>query len=215
MLYKLLFSGVLFSALALACSSSTTNSTSSPGTSSVSCADFCSKIESLCGQALPDCANSCETNSSASQRSCVVSSSSCQTALACPKDSGGADGGTSGGDSGGTHACDGTKYCSDSNTSSVCTNGVTKSQPCNGKTCAGGRCGACTSANDCKSIGYRCKCADGSEQTGSVDGSCGDSQGSQKWCSHPNIDQSVCNGHGGFDSTFGYLSTGCISIVDP
>ena len=109
----------------------------------------------------------------------------------------------------------GTKYCQDDNTSAVCQSNVTHATPCNGKKCAGGRCGSCSSSNDCRSITYRCRCSDGTEKTGAIDGGCGDSQGSQKWCSHPNIDNSICGANGGLDMSFGYLGTGCISSVDP
>lgn len=127
----------------------------------------------------------------------------------------GSGGGGGAGGGGGNRPCDGTKYCSTPNTSSVCTNGTTRSSPCGSRTCAQGRCGLCTSHGQCTGVTYRCKCADGTERTGAVNSVCGDVQGSQMFCSHPSIDVSVCNGHGGFDSSFGYLTSGCISSVDP
>lgn len=129
----------------------------------------------------------------------------------------GSGGGSAGGGAGGGAgpACDGTPYCSDSTTKSVCTSGRTTSTLCGGKQCKAGRCGACTSASDCRFVTYRCKCTDGTEKTGSVDSTCGDSQGGQSFCSHPSIASSVCSGHGDLDMTFGYLGTGCVSSVDP
>lgn len=123
-------------------------------------------------------------------------------------------GGGSSSSGGGSGACNGTAYCSDSSTKSVCTNGVTRSTPCNGKVCGDGRCGVCTQNTDCRFVSYRCKCKDGTERTGSIDSICGDSQGGKKYCSHPSIASSVC-GAQGFDDSFGYLSSGCISSVDP
>ncbi len=181
------------------------------------CEEVCTRLTGLCGASLPGCSSACEANLTAAVRSCVVGAASCAEADACGRTQSTADAGAPP-DAGSTqmHACDGKKYCSDSNTASVCQNNVTRSTPCNGKTCAEGRCGACTGDSDCRNVTYRCKCKDGVEKTGTVNAICGDSQGSQKWCSHPSISSSICNANGGgFDETFGYLATGCISSVDP
>ncbi len=168
-------------------------------------------VVSLCGQAMPGCDDACSMWPEPTRR-CVAAASTCQAAEACGEerpDAGAhipADGGP---------ACDGTKYCADQYTVARCESQVTRQTPCNGKKCADGRCGACASASDCTGITYRCKCTDGTEKTGSVDGACGDTQGSQSWCSHPSIDDSVCSGHGALDTSFGYLGTGCVSSVDP
>ena len=128
---------------------------------------------------------------------------------------GGGGGSGGGGAAGGAEQpCDGTPFCQDSTTAAVCVNHRTTGSLCGGKRCAAGRCGACTTSSDCRFVSYRCKCADGREVTGSVDSICGDSQGSQSWCSHPSVASSVC-GSAGFDQTFGYLQTGCVSNVDP
>lgn len=125
----------------------------------------------------------------------------------------GSGGGSAGG--GSAHPCDGTAYCSDATTKAVCSGGRTTSTLCGGKQCKAGRCGACTGASDCRFVSYRCKCTDGTEKTGTVDSTCGDSQGGQSFCSHPSIASSVCSGHGDLDMNFGYLGTGCVSSVDP
>jgi hypothetical protein len=113
-------------------------------------------------------------------------------------------------------ACTGERICADKYTTSICQGGVTRKSPCQGATCLGGRCGGCTSDSGCQGISYRCKCADGTERTGVANSTCTDSQGTQRWCSPPNpgVD-TLCAGHGGPDSQFGYLGLGCVSTVDP
>lgn len=133
-------------------------------------------------------------------------------------DSGQVDGGTDSGqlDGGSDRPCDGTQYCEDDNTKAVCQDGVTRASPCYGKKCAAGRCGSCSSDDDCKSISYRCKCLDGTERTTLADSICGDSQGSQMWCSpRADVGSGLCAANGGPDTSFGYLGSGCVSLVDP
>src|SRR5262245_11768195 len=88
---------------------------------------------------------------------------------------GGGSGGSAGG--GASQPCDGTPFCSSDTSAAVCINDRTTSHLCGGKTCAAGRCGACRTNADCRFINYRCRCADGTEKTGTIDGVCGDSQG--------------------------------------
>ncbi|MBK8172319.1 MAG: hypothetical protein IPK60_18515 [Sandaracinaceae bacterium] len=183
------------------------------------CADACNRFVTLCGASPPACVPTCESSFDATLRSCVVNSSSCEAASACgttpDTDAGAGNDMGLGGNDAGPQTCDGVKTCSDTDTVSYCEDGITRRTPCNGHPCAGGRCGSCSSADDCRGVQYRCRCADGSERTGSIDSACGDSQGSMRWCSHPSIDASAVCGAQGFDPDFGYLATGCISGVDP
>ncbi|MEM9192212.1 MAG: hypothetical protein AAGF12_23770 [Myxococcota bacterium] len=179
-----------------------------------SCGAVCARISSLCGPAPPGCEAACG-NFSASTRSCIVAASACSAVDRCtqPTLEGGVDAAVDATpDARGS--CDGVPFCSDPDTAAVCENNVTQQTPCNGRPCAGGRCGACETEADCRDVRYRCRCSDGQEITGSADLICGDSQGAQRWCSPPSIAASQC-ATGAFEDGFGYLGAGCVSIVDP